>query len=336
MVTEKKSVDITVLSWDRLEDTIESIKSGLEQSGIDSKVIVVDQGSQPDNVRKLRLFSKDKPHLHIVFNKKNLGVPGGRNQAAQQGDGDYIVGLDNDAEFIDEFQLKRAVEIMEQDPSIGVLGFRVLRYGTHEDDLSSWYYSKNPAEYADKPFFTTHFVGAGHMIRRSAFEEVHGYDDELFFMQEEIDLSERIINAGYKILYSPEVVIGHKVSAEHRVNWTGKRWELNVRNAFYLHVKRGTPLLNLVFHTFLLIRRGSKAKLFWKSISGVWQGIKMIPMARSQRKNNKSNLVTQQALEYRQSCSTRQKRTNWQRIKMRFKDSSAAPGEGAKKSINRE
>lgn len=331
-----KKVDITILSWDRLDDTKQAMLSGLAQKNIDGRVIVVDQGSQPINVKQLREFSQDKARLTVIYNSVNLGVPGGRNQAALQGDGDYIVGLDNDAEFIDQYQMQKAVDIMEADPTIGVLGFRVLRFGTQEDDRSSWYYSKNVDEYGDKTFEANHFVGAGHMIRRSAFEQVKGYDDTLFFMQEEIDLSERIINAGYKLVYSPDVVIGHKVSAEHRVNWTGMRWEYNVRNAFYLHIKRGTPIPNLVFHTALLIRRGAKAGMFLKSLSAVWQGIKLIPHARQERKTNLSNIVTPESRRYRASCSSHTNQTLWQRIKNRIHASGVGPGESAKKTDENE
>ncbi|WP_223097870.1 glycosyltransferase family 2 protein [Vibrio sp. SCSIO 43132] len=40
------SVDITILSWDRIDDTLDAIDSALSQQGIDLKVIVVDQGSK--------------------------------------------------------------------------------------------------------------------------------------------------------------------------------------------------------------------------------------------------------------------------------------------------
>ncbi len=321
------TVDITILSWDRIEDTILAIESGLQQTGIDARVIVVDQGSTVENVGKLRHYCRDKQRLSVVYGETNLGVPGGRNLAANQNDGDYIVGLDNDAEFIDSTQLQKAVEIMEANPDIGVLGFRVLRFGSQEDDQSSWYYWQDVHESANTTFETTHFVGAGHMIRRDAFKQVEGYDDILFFMQEEMDLSERIINAGYRIVYSPDVVIGHKVSAEHRVQWTGKRWQFNVRNGFYLHLKRGTPLMTLLFHTFLFLRRGAKAGMLSKSASGIWQGIRLLPRAWKLRRGNPFVRANPKAKAYRQSCSRQTNMSTWQRVKMRFRAAGVAPGE---------
>lgn len=320
------TVDITILSWDRIEDTILAIESGLQQTGVDARVIVVDQGSTVENVGKLRHYCRDKQRLSVVYGETNLGVPGGRNLAANQNDGDYIVGLDNDAEFIDSTQLQKAVEIMEANPDIGVLGFRVLRFGSQEDDQSSWYYWQDVHESANMTFETTHFVGAGHMIRRDAFKQVEGYDDILFFMQEEMDLSERIINAGYRIVYSPDVVIGHKVSAEHRVQWTGKRWQFNVRNGFYLHIKRGTRLPTLIFHTFLYFRRGSKAGMFFKTLSGLWQGICLIPNALRERSKDPTNKATAKASQYRKSCSENEDMSTYQRIKMRLRKAGLAPG----------
>lgn len=326
------SVDITVLSWDRSEETLQAIQSGLNQTGIDGRVIVVDQGSQPENIRALRAFSKDKSRLSVVYNDKNLGVPGGRNMAARQGDGEFIVGLDNDAEFIDEKQLQRAVEIMQANPDIGVLAFRILRFGSEQDDESSWYYWQSVSEAAHTEFDTTHFVGAGHMIRRSIFDRIQGYDDAMFFMQEEIDLSERIINAGFRITYTPDVVIGHKVSAEHRVQWNGNRWRYNVRNGLYLHFKRGSSMFAIGFQLVLFLRKGIKAGMPGKTLLGIWQAFTLLPEALRLRRSDVSNHATAQAQRYREACSPATDTNRWQRIRRRFRSAGVAPGETIEES----
>ena len=48
--------DIIILSWDRIDDTIAAITSALNQALDACKVIVVDQGSKPENVNQLREF----------------------------------------------------------------------------------------------------------------------------------------------------------------------------------------------------------------------------------------------------------------------------------------
>ena len=44
-MSEAADVDVIILSWDRLEDTMAAITSALEQEGISRAVWVVDQGN---------------------------------------------------------------------------------------------------------------------------------------------------------------------------------------------------------------------------------------------------------------------------------------------------
>lgn len=82
---DKPTVDITILSWDRIDDTLDAIDSALTQQGIELKIIVVDQGSQPDGLARLRQHCLKDSRIQLVCNRTNLGVPGGRNQASDQG-----------------------------------------------------------------------------------------------------------------------------------------------------------------------------------------------------------------------------------------------------------
>lgn len=314
------TVDTTILSWDRSEETLAAITSALNQQGIDQHVVVVDQGSRPENIQALKEFSSGKPQLDIVYNEVNNGVPGGRNQASQQGDGHYIVALDNDAEFIDEFQVAKAVEIMEKNPEVAVLAFRILRFGSKEDDWTSWAYGSTDSSNPDSSFFTTRFVGAGHMIRRSAFDQVGGYDDRLFFMHEELDLAIRLINSGYKIQYTNEVVIGHKVSKEHRVPWTSTRTLYDTRNSLYLAAKLDTyhGVLNTVWVMFRHfknnLKRGNTMSVLKGTLKGCYQGLLLIPTARKLRNRHPETRFNEQAEAYYQTCSSRINRTFFQKV----------------------
>ncbi|PKF78859.1 glycosyl transferase [Vibrio sp. vnigr-6D03] len=322
---DKPTVDITILSWDRIDDTLDAIDSALTQQGIELKIIVVDQGSQPDGLVRLRQHCLKDPRIQLVCNRTNLGVPGGRNQASDQGSGDFIVALDNDAEFIDEHQLAKACEIMKGEPEIGALAFRILRFGSQEDDLTSWSYHQNVEEASEQSFYTDRFVGAGHMLRRDAFDGINGYDADLFFLHEEVDLSKRLMNSHYKIKYTPEVVIGHKVSAEHRVAWTGGRWTFDVRNKTYLHFKFKTFLPTAIFHTGILVWRGVRSGLIWSTFKGLFQGFSMVPKALAAWKTQPSVNSDAQAKAYMDSCSPTQGMSVMQRVKKRLSSAKPVP-----------
>ncbi|HEX5126135.1 MAG TPA: glycosyltransferase, partial [Rhodocyclaceae bacterium] len=211
-------VDVIVLSWNRVEDTIAAIASALAQEGIEKRILVVDQGSDAANLEQLERYVARFDCIELKKLGRNVGVAGGRNIASAMGNAPYIVALDSDAEFADTDMLARAVTIMNNDPHLCAIGFRINNFFTGENDATSWDYPA-PGSHPDRKFFTTRFIGAGHAIRRSAFELAGGYDERLFFCGEEIDLCYRMLNTGLRIQYVPSVIVCHKVSPEHRVLW---------------------------------------------------------------------------------------------------------------------
>jgi GT2 family glycosyltransferase len=313
-------IDVIILSWDRIIDTMAAIQSALDQTNVDLQVIVVDQGSKPENLAQLKAFCAKDNRIILILNETNNGVPGGRNQASFVGSGTYIVALDNDAVFEDEHQLLKTIDIMETNTKLGVLAYRIKCYGEDIDDKSSWPYSSNPIPQSTTIFKTTRFVGAGHAIRRDVFERIGGYDNKLFFMHEEVDLAKRIMNAGYEIEYNPTVVVRHKVSPEHRVSWSGKRFFYDVRNRTYLHFKLKTPFPTMVFHTFLLLLRGIKLGYVGSSFKGLAAGLILLPHAVKHRFHDKFSHETEESRHYYRMCNPPIHSSPFKRIYMRLKD----------------
>ncbi|WP_234496806.1 glycosyltransferase family 2 protein [Vibrio maritimus] len=324
-MNKQYSADIIILSWDRLEDTIAAIESSLEQKGVALSVIVVDQGSKPETIRTLRSYCNEHPQITLVCNQENKGVPGGRNQASALGSSEFIVSLDNDAEFADEFQVAKACELMAEREDLGALAFRILRHGSNDDDVTSWSYHQSLDEWSTQSFYTDRFVGAGHLIRRVAFDSIGGYDATLFFLHEEVDLSKRLINANFKILYTPEVVIGHKVSKEHRVAWTAGRWVFDVRNRTYLHMKHKTFFPTAVFHTWLMVHKGFKSGLYGSTLTGLCKGFGLFPQAIKSWQKDPALTVNEQAQQYLDECSPTQGMSIVERVKMRVRNNGSLP-----------
>lgn len=239
-MSSRPRVDFIVLSWNRTEETIAAIESARAQKGVIGSVKVVDQGSEPDSLARLRAYVVGLDNVALKELGRNVGVPAGRNIATRMGDAPYVIAIDNDAEFAEEECALRAVELLESEAHLAVIAFRILNYYTRDDDDSSWGYPSSLWAWRDKTFFTSMFVGAGHAIRRSAFDAAGGYDDDLFFACEEVDLGLRLINAGYRIKYDAAIAVLHKVSPEGRFRWSGGRYYYSVRNRLYIHYKFGS------------------------------------------------------------------------------------------------
>ncbi len=238
--------DIVILALDRLADTVAAIYSALAQTGVSRHVFVIDQGSRSENLATLSKIVAVHPDASLVALGRNFGVAGGRNRGTALGHGRVIVGLDNDAEFASSDTLARLVAAMDAAPDVAAIGCRIVTFATGADDLSSWGYARRLLPRADEGFDATTFVGAGHAIRRAAWNDAGSYDEALFFCWEELDFCTRARIRGWRVRYRGDIVIRHKVSAEHRVAWSGVRWFYFVRNRLYVGRKHGATWIGLL------------------------------------------------------------------------------------------
>jgi GT2 family glycosyltransferase len=237
--------DVVILALDRAEETVGAIHSALRQTGVSRHVIVVDQGSRPGNLARLAEAVNGRNDATLIALDHNIGVPGGRNLGAAQGWGRIIVGLDNDAEFGSPDTLLRIAAGFDADPDLAALGCRIVVDATGEDDLSSWGYPAALLTRSQATFEAATFVGAGHAIRRAAWDDAGGYDARLFFCWEEYDFCLRAIARFWRVRYRGDIVVRHKVSSERRVTWSGDRWFHFVRNRIYIGRKSGASWLVL-------------------------------------------------------------------------------------------
>ena len=230
-------VDVVVLSWNRLDTTLETIANIETQQDVAAKIWIVDQGSEADCVQGLRQVAARSDAIHLEELDHNIGVAGGRNLAMSLGNAEYIVAIDNDAEFASPKALSEAAARLRAAPELGVIGFRIVNFYTGELDRLSWVYPRSLLDRNKEEFLATRFCGAGHAIRRSALERTAGYDEALFFFWEELDLCYQMIEQRYQIAYVPSIEVRHKVDPGQRTNWSGERFYYLVRNALYLDWK---------------------------------------------------------------------------------------------------
>ena len=253
--------DVVILALDRVAETEQAIASALAQRGVSRHVTVVDQGSHPCALDRLAQLVAGRPDASLWALSSNLGVAGGRDVGTSIGHGRVIAGIDNDAEFADPDTLARAVAALDADPGLAALGFRIVEYDGGRDDISSWGYPRKLLARAGEKFETATFVGAGHAIRRAAWDAAGDYDAKLFFCWEEYDFCLRAIALGWRIGYRGDIVVRHKVSAERRVDWSGTRWFLFVRNRIHIERKWGASWITLAPRIAGYLIKGTRAGL---------------------------------------------------------------------------
>jgi GT2 family glycosyltransferase len=224
------AADIIILSQGRLQATLDAVASAIRQANVDSYVALLDQGTDCfARARYTEIFA-GSTCAGYFGSDTNLGVGGGRNFLAQIGHGDIIVALDNDAVFADPFIAADALRAFATTPNLGAVAFRIMDSSGQQLDERSWGFPQSLKPLAYKKFLTTTFVGAGHAIRRAAWEDAGGYDASLFFTWEEYDFSLRAIARGWHIEYRGDLAVLHKLAPESRIRWQAGRTKFYVRN----------------------------------------------------------------------------------------------------------
>ena len=211
-----------------LEQCLHSVHAA--SSGIDTEIFVVDNASVDGSIQMV----KDKfPGVICIANTENQGFAKANNQAIRKSKGEYILLLNPDT-IVETDTFSKVIAFMDSHADAGGLGVRMVDgtgkflpeskrglptpmvafykiFGLARLFPTSRIFGKYHLGYLDKD--KTHQVdilaGAFMLMRKSVLNQV-GLLDEAFFMYgEDIDLSYRIIKAGYHNYYYPETRIIH-------------------------------------------------------------------------------------------------------------------------------
>jgi O-antigen biosynthesis protein len=211
-----------------LEQCLHAVQVALQH--IPAEVIVVDNHSVDGSNN---LVKEKFPGVILIGNKKNYGFSIANNQAIRISRGEYILLLNPDT-VVEEDTFRKVLAFMDKTPIAGALGVKMIDgkgnflpeskrglpspwvafykiFGISRLFPRSKRFGRYHLSYLDKDEIheVDVLAGAFMLLRRSALEKT-GLLDETFFMYgEDIDLSCRMLQAGYKNYYYPETTIIH-------------------------------------------------------------------------------------------------------------------------------
>lgn len=212
------------------------------------ELFVVDNNSVDSSVA---MVQEKFPEVKLIVNKANTGFSTANNQAIRQAKGKYVLLLNPDT-VVREDTFVKCLQFMDANPDAGGLGVRMIdgsgkflpeskrgfpspfvafskTFGLSRLFPKSRLFNRYHLGFLDehKTAEVDVLAGAFMFIRKSVLDEI-GLLDEAFFMYgEDIDLSYRIIQAGYKNCYFPETTIIHYKGE------STKKGSLNYVRTFY-------------------------------------------------------------------------------------------------------
>lgn len=221
-------VSFIIITYQRgrlLQDCLDAV---YQQTGLGSQVevVVIDNaGDAQINPPPSSIFQ-----LQVVRSEKNLGVAGGRNLGMQHARGEYLLFIDDDAIWHSHDDAARIMQHFRQNPRCGVVAVKSLKPDGTVVVSEYPHPNKTRIAAATEPTEVPYYYGVGHGLRASAVKQVGNYPERYFYSMEEVDLSLRIINAGYTIVYDPSIAVYHYHSALGRPTVGVKYWQRNMLN----------------------------------------------------------------------------------------------------------
>ncbi len=211
-----------------LEQALQAVRKASKD--LEVEVFVVDNNSVDGSPGMVR---QKFPEVKLIALEENLGFAKANNLAIRQSRGKYVLLLNPDT-LIPEDSLQKCYDFMEAHPQAGGLGVRMID-GTGRFLPESKRGFPSPFVAFCKTFglsrlfprskifnhyhlgylseHETHEVevlsGAYMWLRRSVLDEIGLLDERFFMYGEDIDLSYRIIQAGYKNYYYSDTTIIH-------------------------------------------------------------------------------------------------------------------------------
>lgn len=233
-----------------------------------SEIVVVDNASNDKSVETVK---KNFPRVKLVLQNENVGAAEGRNLGARVAKSELIYFLDDDA-YIEPNTIKSAVETIASDENIAIVQSKVLSsinpkkilgiahdintttslitaYGINEIDRGQY------SQVMDIPM-----VGTGWLVRLKVFNLAKGFDKKFFIPYEDSDISLRIRQMGYRIVFDPNSRIWHQElkpsDINPRIRFIGivspERALYVGRNKVYFMRKHSKGFSRIIFFVFLL------------------------------------------------------------------------------------
>ncbi|CAK0772904.1 N-acetylglucosaminyl-diphospho-decaprenol L-rhamnosyltransferase [Gammaproteobacteria bacterium] len=225
--------DIIIVNWNaglQLAALVNSII--LHHSNLVSSVVIVDNASTDNSLARIKETTDVPFLLHIIQNTENRGFSAACNQGAALASSEYLLFLNPDTRLFKN-SLSAPLEFMQRPENIdvGIIGIQLIDDQNHVSrscarfpslsifiaytlglnhlhglqhlnlHMSNWTH--------DRTKRVDHVIGAFYLIRYSLFESLGGFDERFFVYLEDLDLSLRAHQSGWRSIYFSEAQAFH-------------------------------------------------------------------------------------------------------------------------------
>jgi GT2 family glycosyltransferase len=219
-----------VLNWNNEHDSAACVESLLMQRDLTPELLIVDNASPDGSGERLR---QRFPNVAYLQTGANLGYSGGNNRGIEWANARgaaWVVIVNNDT-VADPDCLRRLLTAADSDPRLAALAPLIVR---HDDPKRVWFaggrfararaigthdHEGEPVESILAEVLSTEepcrpctfLTGCCLLLRMDALQQVGTFREDFFAYGEDVDLSLRLVEAGWRLAWVPRARLSHRV-----------------------------------------------------------------------------------------------------------------------------
>jgi len=236
-------VDVGVVTWNTAQLTADALRNLIDSDqGVDIRLLVRDNGSEDGTPE---VVAQKVPEAEIEVGP-NVGFGAGTNALIAKSDAPWFFALNPDA-WPEPGAIGRLVEVATAAPRAAAVAPRIenpnggLEYSTHpfpsarvaavvgfglDRVLPRTILERMALErywLHDAPRTVDWAVGAALLMRRTALDEIGGFDEKFFMYAEDLEWCWRAHRRGWEIRFEPTALVRHHRNVSGRKAFGGGR-----------------------------------------------------------------------------------------------------------------
>jgi biofilm PGA synthesis N-glycosyltransferase PgaC len=231
-------VSVLIPAYNEEADIAAAVRAALAVDYPDFEVLVLDDGSTDATAERARRAAGSDSRLTVIGEAQNRGKAATLNLGALAATGVYLVFQDADA-TIHPLALRALVATLEANPRAAAVAGdpRVTNRGSLLAELQTLEFAaiigliRRTEAVGARVGVVAGVIG---IFRREAFRAVGGFDRRM--ATEDIELTYRLLLAGWYTTYEPRALVGMRVPTNLRALWRQRRrWARGQGEVLHVH-----------------------------------------------------------------------------------------------------
>lgn len=305
-----RRVSVIINTYNRGRQLERCLSTLADQTHRDFEVIVVN-GPSSDQTRAV--LARFAGKIQVVETQSRV-LSVSRNEGIARASGELVAFLDDDAvahpRWLEELQ--GAFD----EPDVGAAGGLTYRMNGRDIEFRNGIIDREASVYWDQPVPGSHWdweegylntvSGNNCMFRRSALEQIGGFDERIEYYHDEADVVMRLRRAGFRTVHRPRAVVYHEAAPSlnrrnpYELNWFAitkntcycalknyngplPRWRMAVRVALRVARERMAPMVRWCAERKIGALSLARMELACTMgiTAGLWRGLRPSPRYRN-------------------------------------------------------